>query len=167
MRAARLRGALLCLLAAAQQVSLQTFINCGTFLCVNSYCCDDHCCSDIQEFPEYNRSPINPYGYIFITLAVIVSGVIFSVACICCYKFCNRSSQQEDVERSQPYVLPASAPSTLPELPAYNQYDDPPPYSEVTSKPFMYPPLEIQPPCYSNVIAEEPPAPMNSIQTSL
>lgn len=73
--------------------------------------------------------------------------IVFSVLCLCgiCNNVCRFRS------RSEPSLSPRETP--LIDMGA------PPPYSEVTAKPYLYPPSMVSPPSYSSVVESNPSPP--------
>nr|XP_033775073.1 transmembrane protein 92 isoform X2 [Geotrypetes seraphini] len=127
-------------------------VRCGYLECyADFYCCDGRCCS--QGGIYLNNSW---YGPLFISLMVA-----FFFICLCglCHRMCKSSppAPTENVQEGLP-PLPAMdprIPTTLVTLPQQRS-EQPPPYNEVTSKPFLYPAPIGQPPSYNSVIAEDP-----------
>ncbi|OCT60038.1 hypothetical protein XELAEV_18046057mg [Xenopus laevis] len=70
--------------------------------------------------------------------------VVFCVLCLC--GICNNGCQSQS--RSAP---PSPSPRGIPMTDMWA----PPPYSEVTSKPFLYPPSDASPPSYHSVIQDQ------------
>ncbi|XP_077316133.1 transmembrane protein 92 isoform X4 [Lithobates pipiens] len=79
--------------------------------------------------------------------------IVFSVLCLCgiCNNVCRFRS------RSEPSLSPRETP--LIDMGA------PPPYSEVTAKPYLYPPSMVSPPSYSSVVESNPSPPTREHQS--
>ncbi|XP_053309877.1 transmembrane protein 92 [Spea bombifrons] len=103
---------------------------CSVTECLNgSSCCEPQ----TKIYLDYSW-----YGPLFICMLII-----FSVLCLCgiCNKgCCSRSPSRPPSPRETPLT----------------DMGPPPPYSEVTAKPFLYPPSTSCPPPYSSVIPVSP-----------
>ncbi|CAH2302704.1 Hypothetical predicted protein [Pelobates cultripes] len=98
---------------------------CSVTDCLDGSCCD----SQSKFYLDYSW-----YGPLFVGMLIV-----FSVLCLC--GICNNSCCSQS--RSGP-------PS--PRMTPLRDLGPPPPYSEVTAKPFLYPPSDASPPSYSSVI---------------
>ncbi|XP_040293751.1 transmembrane protein 92 isoform X1 [Bufo bufo] len=94
-----------------------------------SSCCD----SEAKVYLDYSW-----YGPLFICMLIM-----FSVLCLCgiCNNVCRFRNR--------------STPPSPRDTPLINM-GAPPPYEEVTAKPFLYPPSTSSPPSYSSVILNNP-----------
>ncbi|XP_030077779.1 transmembrane protein 92 isoform X2 [Microcaecilia unicolor] len=127
-------------------------VYCGISECLgDSFCCDGQCCSQSRIYLDNSW-----YGPLFISMLVA-----FFFICLCglCNCLCKSSTPAptENLQEGLP-PLPAMDPRiptiiiTLPQ----QHPEQPPPYNEVTSKPFLYPAPIGQPPSYNSVVAEDP-----------
>ncbi|XP_063815969.1 transmembrane protein 92 [Pseudophryne corroboree] len=113
--------------------------------CRVTECLDGFSCCDSQSkvYLDYSW-----YGPLFICMLIV-----FTVLCLCgiCNNVCrfrqNRSSPPSP--RETPFV----------------DMSAPPPYSEVTAKPFLYPPSTASPPSYSSVVQTGPAPPFMGDQS--
>nr|XP_008160981.1 transmembrane protein 92 [Chrysemys picta bellii] len=144
---------LVCLFASFQQVSPKIFLLCGISLCSGERCCDGRCCS---LRPGFKEGTTNGFGLIFIIMGVMIGGGVLFVVYKCCKNWAGLD-ETEGIEPAQPHVPPAPR-TAPPRSPSLQPQGDPPPYSEVALKPFLYPLPAIPPPCYSNVVMADPPA---------
>ncbi|TFK10718.1 leptin receptor gene-related protein [Platysternon megacephalum] len=144
---------LVCLFASFQQVSPKTFLFCGISLCSGERCCDGQCC---RLFPGFEEETNNMFGLVFIIIGMMIGGMCLLAACKC-IKDRAALHETEGVEPAQPQVPPAPR-TTPPGSPSQQPQEDPPPYSEVALKPFLYQLPDIPPPSYSNVVMADPPA---------
>lgn len=104
-------------------------------LCRVTDCLDGSSCCDSQGkvYLDYSW-----YGPLFICMLIV-----FSVLCLCgiCNNVCRFRTR--------------STPPSPRETPLINM-GAPPPYEEVTAKPFLYPPSTSSPPSYSSVMLNRP-----------
>ncbi|KAM4691592.1 uncharacterized protein WCC33_016382 isoform 1-T1 [Rhinophrynus dorsalis] len=106
---------------------------CSATECLDgSYCCEQ----ETKIYLDYSW-----YGPLFICMLVV-----FSALCLC--GICNNGC------RSRSSSTPPS-PRGIP----LRDMGAPPPYNEVTSKPFLYPPSGDNPPSYHSVTQNTEPAP--------
>ncbi|KAM8947444.1 transmembrane protein 92 [Pelodytes ibericus] len=103
--------------------------------CSVTECLDGSSCCEPQTkiYLDYSW-----YGPLFIGMLIV-----FSVLCLC--GICNNGCSSQS--RSGP---PSPRGTPLSDL------GPPPPYSEVTAKPFLYPPSATSPPSYTSVIETSP-----------
>lgn len=128
-------------------------LHCGIFECTGDYCCGGQCCTRDQVYLDSSW-----YGPLFISVMVA-----FAFMCLCglCNRLCRSNAERNtNIESGRPHEAPVSltnsGPLSVPITPQQENYGaPPPPYSEVTSKPFLYPAPESQPPAYSSLMIEE------------
>ncbi|KAJ1136331.1 hypothetical protein NDU88_002748 [Pleurodeles waltl] len=128
-------------------------LHCGIFECTGDYCCGGQCCVRDQVYLDSSW-----YGPLFISVMVA-----FAFMCLCglCNRLCRSNAERHtnNVESGRPLEAPVSPTNSgalaVPITPQQEIYGAPPPYSEVTSKPFLYPAPEGQPPAYSSLMIED------------
>ncbi|XP_075033341.1 transmembrane protein 92 isoform X2 [Mixophyes fleayi] len=112
--------------------------------CRVTECLDGFSCCDSQNkvYLDYSW-----YGPLFFCMLIV-----FTVLCLCgiCNNVCRfRTRSTPPSPREIPFV----------------DMGAPPPYSEVTAKPFLYPPSSASPPSYSSVIQAGPAPPILADQS--
>nr|XP_016850185.1 PREDICTED: transmembrane protein 92 [Anolis carolinensis] len=122
--------------------------------------CESNWGSDAWNFKS-SRVSSDFTGWIppvIISLAIVIACSCFLTICTSCCTSCRTREETSPTEEPTVRVSIPPPPFSpfMPSAPPVNQSVEPPPYTEVAWKPYIYPPPTGQPPAYDNIAIDPP-----------